>query len=278
MLDCAGKRVVRRKHATKLSRVERGIDIIRGKIKDFAAILPYGNANWKIIFLDEADALTRDAQNALRRTMETCAGTTRFILSCNYSSKIIEPIQSRCALFRFKPLTELEVTARLKHIAGSEKLSVDEKAFHALVYASEGDMRKAINYLQTASALSNKIGEDAVFKIASKAKPKEVKELVEQALNGGFQEARENLRTLMMEYGLSGEDVMLQIYKEVLDNNGIEQRKKIELIDKIGEYNFRLTEGANEHIQLEALIAYLVMAGNGKQTQSVKEQKIGLQP
>jgi len=240
---------------------ERGINIIRGKIKDFAATLPFGGANFKIIFLDESDALTSDAQNALRRTMENYARTCRFILSCNYSSKIIEPIQSRCAIFRFKPLLEEDVIGRLKFVAKEEKLEITDGAYGALVYASEGDMRKAINFLQTSSTLSEKVDEDTVYKIAARARPAEVKELIKLALSGKFEDARKKLALLLYEYGMSGEDVILQMFKEVMQMEEVSGRKKVELIDKIGEYNFRLTEGANEKIQLEALLAYLVMAG-----------------
>jgi replication factor C small subunit len=238
----------------------RGIDVVREQIKSYAASLPFGGIRFKIIFLDEADALTRDAQNALRRTMENTSATTRFILSANYSSKIIEPIQSRCALFRFRPLSEDHITERLKHIAQKEKVHVDADGYKALVYASEGDMRKAINFLQTSSTLGEKVTEDTVYKIASKARPKEVRELIDLAMEGKFEQARKKLDALLYEYGLSGEDVILQLYREVI-NYDIDQRKKVELIDKIGEYNFRMTEGANERIQLEALLAYLVLIG-----------------
>ncbi|MEM3411973.1 MAG: replication factor C small subunit [archaeon] len=239
---------------------ERGIDVIRGKIKDFAATLPYGDVKFKIIFLDEADALTKDAQNALRRTMETYANTTRFCLSCNYSSRIIEPIQSRCVLLRFKPLSKEEIIKRLKMIAEKEKVNCTDDGYEALVYASEGDLRKAINLLQTASALGEKVTEKIVFKIAARARPKEVKELIEYALKGKFEASREKLDFLLYEYGLSGEDIMLQIYKEII-NSKLDPRHKVELIDKIGEYDFRLSEGANERIQLEAMLAYFVLFG-----------------
>lgn len=243
---------------------ERGIDIIRGKIKNFAATIPYGKStNFKIIFLDEADALTRDAQNALRRTMENYVRTCRFVLSCNYSSKIIEPIQSRCALFRFRPLNKAEITKRLKYVSKNEKLDVADSAYDALVYASEGDMRKAINFLQTSSTLKGKITEDTVYKVAAKAKPKEVKELISLGLNGDFEKARKKLDSLLFEYGMSGEDVILQIYKEILKTN-IDEKKKVDIIDKIGEFNFRISEGANERIQLEALLAYLILKGKKK--------------
>jgi replication factor C small subunit len=238
----------------------RGIDVVREQIKSYAASLPFGGIRFKVIFLDEADALTRDAQNALRRTMENTSATTRFILSANYSSKLIEPIQSRCALFRFRPLSEEHITERLKHIAQKEKVHVDADGYKALVYASEGDMRKAINFLQTASTLGEKITEDTVYKVASKARPREVRELIDLAMDGKFENARKKLDSLLYEYGLSGEDVILQLYRETIGLD-IDQRKKVELIDKIGEYNFRMTEGANERIQLEALLAYLVLIG-----------------
>jgi replication factor C small subunit len=150
---------------------ERGIDVIRGKIKDFAAILPYGKAKFKIIFLDESDALTRDAQNALRRTMETYAGTARFVLSCNYSNKIIEPIQSRCALFRFKPLSDEEVIGRLRHVAQEEGVPVTDDGLKALMYASEGDMRRAINILQMAAASKETIDENVIYTTSARARP-----------------------------------------------------------------------------------------------------------
>ncbi|RLG21681.1 replication factor C small subunit [Candidatus Micrarchaeota archaeon] len=238
---------------------ERGIDIIRGKIKDFASSLAYGRSGFKIIFLDEADALTKDAQNALRRTMEKFAGTTRFILSCNYSGKIIEPIQSRCAVFRFKPLNKEQIIKRLQYIAEKEKLHVDKKAYEALVYVSEGDMRKAINFLQTASTTAKKITEAEIYKVATRAKPEEIKKMLSEAIKGKFEEARKQLDILLYEYGMSGEDVMAQIYSEI-NAMEIDAETKLRIIDKLGEYNFRISEGANERIQMEAFLAYLVLS------------------
>ncbi len=237
---------------------ERGIDVIRGKIKDFAATLPYGDVSFKIIFLDEADALTRDAQQALRRTMEKYARTCRFILSCNYSSKIIEPIQSRCALFRFKPLSDEDIIKRLKYIAEKEKLHVTDDGYKAIVYVAEGDMRKAINTLQVAAIISQKITENVVFKVASRAKPEEARKMVDLALKGRFTEARKQLDKLLYEYGLSAEDILLQLHREVIEMD-MDDRAKLEIIDRIGEANFRVTEGANERLQLEALLAELAL-------------------
>ena len=136
---------------------ERGIDTIRVKIKDFARTKPMGGAEFKIILLDEADALTRDAQQALRRTMENYSETCRFILDCNYSSKIIEPIQSRCVMFRFKPLREEDAKKYLNKIAEGENLRIDEKAAELIFKECKGDLRRATNILQAAASIDKNI-------------------------------------------------------------------------------------------------------------------------
>ncbi len=239
---------------------ERGIDVVRGRIKDFASYSALKEVPFKIIFLDEADALTSDAQHALRRTMELYSSATRFILSCNYSSKVIEPIQSRCAVFRFRPLQKDDVIKMLEHVAKAEHLHLEKEALDALVYVSEGDMRKAINALQGASLVSKKIGAETVYKTSSLAKPQEIKEMLNLAIEGKFLEARDKLDHVLIEYGMGGEEVMLQIYREVTRLD-IPDRTKLALVDRIGEYNFRMVEGANERIQLEALLAQIMLIG-----------------
>ncbi len=236
---------------------ERGIDVVRGRIKDFARSVSLGEAPFKLIFLDEGDALTSDAQQALRRTMESNSRVTRFIISANYSSKIIEPIQSRCAVFRFMPLQEEETKSALEKVVKLEGLKLDESAYSAIYYVSEGDMRKALNILQGCAMHSKNINEKLVHKISSRAMPKEVRTMIECALKGNFNDARTNLDTLIISYGLSGEDILTQIYREV-PKLEIEEKKRMKLIEIIGEYNFRLVQGANERIQLEALLAQFV--------------------
>ena len=237
---------------------ERGIDVVRGKIKDFARTVSLNEVPFKIIFLDEADSLTNDAQNALRRTMELYVGATRFILSANYSSKIIEPIQSRCSVFRFRPLSGEETAEMIKRVAQEEKLKLDKEATDALLYVSEGDMRRAINALQGAALTSSHITSAAVYKSAARAEPKEIKEMMDLALDRKFIEARKKLHQVMIEYGMSGEDVLLQMYRTI-DQLSISEREKVAIVDKIGEYNFRLVEGANEILQIEALLAQLLL-------------------
>ena len=237
---------------------ERGIDVVRGKIKDFARTIALADVPFKLIFLDEADSLTSDAQSALRRTMEMYVLTTRFILGANYSSKIIEPIQSRCSVFRFTMLNDEEITDMANRIAEKEGLTFEDKALNALKYVSEGDMRKLINALQGSSLLSKKITEQNIFKYASRARPKEILEMMQLAVDKKFKESRKKLHELMIDYGLSGEDVLIQMFREI-DNVKIDERSKAHIIDKIGEYNFRVVEGANEVIQLEACLAQLAI-------------------
>ena len=243
---------------------ERGIDVIRGKIKDFAATLSMEDVPFKVIFLDESDSLTRDAQNALRRTMEKYSKTCRFVLSCNYSSKIIEPIQSRCALFRFTPLDNKDIIGRLETIAKKEKLEVGKKAYDALAYVAEGDLRRAINVLQVAATLSKKVTEDSVYKVSARARPEEVREMISLALDGKFMDARKALDTLLYDYALSAEDILLQMHREVTSSDNFDAKQTVALVDRIGEASFRVSEGANERIQLEAFLAQLVLMGEKK--------------
>ena len=240
---------------------ERGIDVIRHKVKDFARTRSIGNVPFKIIYLDECDALTREAQQALRRTMENFTQTCRFILSGNYSSKIIEPIQSRCVVFRFKQLDKKDILTIIEKIAEEEKLKVDEKAKEALFEVSEGDCRRLENVLQSSAAIANHITEDLIHSMASVAKPKEIREVLELALSNKFIEARNKLLDLMLNYGLAGIDVIKQIQKEILELN-IENKSKMLLIEKCGDIEFRMTEGSDEFVQLEALLSQFALVGN----------------
>jgi len=239
---------------------ERGIDIIRVKVKDFARTRALGNVPFKIILLDEADALTKEAQQALRRTMENYTTTCRFILSCNYLSKILDPIQSRCAIFKFKPLPQIEIFELIDNIAKSESLVLNEETKLALYKASNGDCRKLENILQSCAVLSKEITPDLIYSMASMAQPKEIKKVLELALQNKFIESRNKLLDIMLNYGLSGLDVVKQISKEAW-NLDISGRNKVMLIDKTGDIEFRLVEGSDEFLQLEALLAYLTLLG-----------------
>jgi replication factor C small subunit len=246
---------------------ERGIDVVRTKIKDYARTSPIGQDAFKVIFLDEADALTSDAQAALRRTMERYSTTCRFILSCNYSSRIIEPIQSRCAVFRFRSLKQDDIKKNLKHIAQGEGIEITSDGLDALVYIAGGDMRKAINSLQVAASTSKKVDSGTLYKTSATARPEEIKELIATALEGKFMDARESLDRMLIEYGLSGEDIIGQVHRSIFEL-AIPDEFKLRLIESLGEVDYRLVEGSNSRIQLEALLAQFSLIG-----QQMKEDR-----
>ena len=237
---------------------ERGIEVVRNNIKNFARTMPIGNAAFKIIFLDEADALTDAAQSALRRTMERYSGTCRFILSCNYSSKIIEPIQSRCSVYRFKALSYDAIAARIRYIADQEGLTISEEVIRAINYVAMGDMRRAVNAVQSAAVLSDELRPEMIYEITAMARPEQIRALITQALAGHFFEALEALDALMGK-GISGDEILAQMHRLVIGME-IPARKKVELMDRIGEADFRITEGADERIQLDALLASICIA------------------
>ena len=232
---------------------ERGIDVVREKIKDFARTKPI-EAEYKIIFLDEADALTPDAQQALRRTMEQFTENCRFILSCNYSSKIIDPIQSRCAVFRYNRLEEDDVKSYIQRIGESEGFKVSEGALEAVMRVSDGDLRRVTNVLQTASIQNSEIEEEDVYGVAASLRPEEITQVLELALNERFMDARDQLSDLMIERGLDGQDVIDSIHREVYDLE-ISEQAKLTIIDNLGEFEFRISEGGSPDIQIEALLA-----------------------
>ncbi|MDG5778238.1 replication factor C small subunit [Haloarculaceae archaeon H-GB2-1] len=236
---------------------QRGIDVVRDRIKNFARS-SFGGHEYRIIFLDEADALTSDAQSALRRTMEQFSNNVRFILSCNYSSQIIDPIQSRCAVFRFAPLSDEAVEEEVRLIAEQEGIELTPEGIDALVYAAGGDMRKAINALQAAAITGDVVDEEAVYAITSTARPEEIKEMVTTALDGDFTAARSKLDELLTEEGIAGGDVIDQLHRSVWEFD-LGDEAAVRLLDRIGEADYRITEGANEQIQLEALLASLAL-------------------
>jgi len=242
---------------------ERGINVVREKVKNFARTKSLGNVSFKVIFLDEADALTPEAQQALRRTMENYSSTCRFILSCNYSSKVIDPIQSRCAIFRFKLLEKKDIEKVIQKIGEREKLTINQLAVEILYEGSEGDCRRAVNLLQATASISPNITPELVSTIISNAKPKDIKIVLDYALAGDFQNSKEKLLDIMLKESISGQDVIKSIQKEIW-NLQIEPEIKVKLTEKTGEVEFRIVEGSDPFIQLQSLLASFVLAGLGK--------------
>ncbi len=242
---------------------ERGINVVREKVKNFARTKSLGDVSFKVIFLDEADALTPEAQQALRRTMENYSATCRFILSCNYSSKIIDPIQSRCAIFRFKLLEKKDIEQVIQKIIQKENLTITPGAIEILYEGSEGDCRRCINLLQSTATISPSITSELLSTIISSAKPKDIKVVLEYALSGDFQKSREKLLDVMLKESISGQDVIKAIQKEIW-NLPVEPEIKVKLTEKTGETEFRIVEGSDPFIQLQSLLASFVLAGLGK--------------
>ncbi len=237
---------------------ERKLESIRTKVKQFARTSPYGGASFKIIFLDEADALTNDAQGALRRIMEQYAETCRFILSCNYSSKIIEPIQSRCAVFRFRPLSDSDVTSQVHHVANEEGVSLTEDAAEALTRISQGDLRKALTALQVAAAISSDVTREIIYETSATAPPESLHQYLMACKDDGFHSARRRLRELLDKYGLAGTDFVNQLHRELYTADFLTEDAKLDLTEWMAEVDYRLVEGGGEQIQLDALTARLV--------------------
>jgi len=236
---------------------QRGIDVVRDRIKNFARS-SFGGFDYRVIFLDEADSLTSDAQSALRRTMEQFADNTRFILSCNYSSRIIDPIQSRCAVFRFSPLPDDAIAAQAREIAEAEGIEMTDDGLDALVYAAGGDMRRVINTLQAAATTGDVVDDEAVYLVTSTARPEEIESMVEAAIAGDFPRARSTLETLLVDSGMAGGDVIDQLHRSAWEFD-LDDRRTVQLMERLGEADYRITEGANERVQLEAMLAALAL-------------------
>ena len=239
---------------------ERGINVVRETVKTFARIRTLGEIPFKILILDEADNMTRDAQQALRRTMERYAATCRFILIANYSGKIIEPIQSRCAPFRYRYLSRDDQDEYLRRIAEKEGINLLKDGLDAVYDASGGDLRKATNLLQAAASLEKPVDSDLVFSVVGHANPADVHEMMELAMKGEFIEARKRLREMITKYGVAGTDIVKQIHLELFRLN-IPENMKVKAADAVGEVDFRLSEGASEEVQLSALLAKLAETG-----------------
>jgi len=240
---------------------ERGIDVVRETVKTFARARSIGAIPFKIMILDEADNMTSDAQQALRRTMERYTETCRFIMCANYSGKIIEPIQSRCAPFRFTFLPREEHDKYIKRIADDEKIKLLPEGCEAIFEVCGGDLRRAINTLQAAASVNKPVDAKLIYSITGRANPSDVQRMLETAMKGDFLEARRQLRDMIQKYGVAGSDLIRQIHTEIFRAE-IPEPWKIRLADIVGEIDYRLVEGSDEEVQLSALLAKLVEAGS----------------
>ncbi len=237
---------------------ERGIDVVR---ETFARTKSIGEIPFKVMILDEADNMTSDAQQALRRTMERYTETCRFIMCANYSGRIIEPIQSRCAPFRFAYLPREEHDRYLRQIAEKENVKLSSEGLEAVFEVCSGDLRKAINTLQASASLSKPVDAKVIYSITGKASPADVQKMIKTAIDGDFVGARKQLRDMIQKYGVAGSDIIRQIHTEIF-RTGISEPWKMKLAGIVGEIDYRLVEGSDEEVQLSALLARLAEIGD----------------
>ena len=245
---------------------ERGIGVVRERIKGFSQVIqtaPSG-VQYGLVILDECDEMTRDAQTALRRIMETSSRTCRFILICNYQSGIIEPIQSRCSIFRFRQLEKKDAIAYLKRICKAENVTVDQDVLERVFELSGGDLRRAINSLQVAatSSKAGKLDLAQLSKIAPEDEGDNVRAMLLAAVQGKFVKARELMYDLMGKRGMSGREIIRTANREIVRLAELEPTKQVEAVRLLGEYDFRLSQGANEDIQLSAMLAQISLLGS----------------
>jgi len=239
---------------------ERGIKIVRETVKTFARTRSIGEIPFKILILDEADNMTSDAQQALRRTMERFTETCRFIMIANYSGKIIEPLQSRCAPFRFSYMSQEDQDRYLRHIIEEENVKILDEGYDAIFEVSEGDLRKATNALQAAASMGKVIDAEIVYSVIGRANPADVNEMIKTAMKGDFLGARKKLREMILKYGVAGSDIIKQIHTEIF-RSMLPDSWKVTLSEAIGEIDFRLVQGADVEVQLSALLARMTEAG-----------------
>jgi replication factor C small subunit len=244
---------------------ERGIGVVRDRVKGFSQIIqstPSG-VQFGLVILDECDEMTRDAQTALRRIMETSSRTCRFILICNYQSGIIEPIQSRCSVFRFRYLEAKDAVEYMNRICKAENVDAEPNAIGRVFELSGGDLRSAINYLQVAAIRSKggKLDLATVSKVVPVAENELIQDMLKQALQGEFIKSRDIMYELMGKHGLSGREILRGANREVARIVDLDNNKRVEVIRAVGECDFRLTQGANEDIQISAMLAQLSIIG-----------------
>lgn len=241
----------------------RGIDVVRNKIKMFAqkkVQLPPGRH--KIIILDEADSMTAAAQQALRRTMEVYSTTTRFALACNNSTKIIEPIQSRCAVLRFTRLMDAELLARLQQVCASEQAAYEMNGLEAIIFTAEGDMRNALNSLQSTVSGFGLVSSENVFKVCDQPHPLKIKHAIEQTRLGKMAEAQKVIMGLWSS-GYAATDIITTLFR-VTRSSELPEQIKLDYIREIGFTHMKIAEGLNTQLQLLGCIARLSMLGSAK--------------
>lgn len=235
---------------------ERGIQVVREDIKSFARTAT-GNADFRIIFLDEADSLTSEAQAALRRTMEVYSDNVRFILSCNYPYQIIDPIKSRCAIYSFNRLTNSDIMEQIEEICESEGIDLEESVKDAIVSVSRGDMRKSIQTVRAIDIMDGEIKEDDVYSLTNTIPAEKINKILKSALDGDYLVAREQMYNAMQTFGVSPKGVIEQIYDSLWDDLAINSDLCLAVSQELAETDYRITQGSSSRVQIDGFLSRL---------------------
>ncbi|XP_046840835.1 replication factor C subunit 5-like isoform X2 [Xenia sp. Carnegie-2017] len=238
---------------------DRGIGIVRESILSFASTRTIFKSGFKMVILDEADEMTSDAQNALRRVMEKFTENTRFCLICNYLSKIIPALQSRCTRFRFGPLDMQQMSSRLDFVIENERINVVEDGKKSLIRLSDGDMRKALNILQSTSIAFDIVNEENIYTCTGKPQRNDIAKIVDWMLNEDYKTSYHNIMELKTRKGLALDDILAEVHTYVhrVDFPAV---VRMQLLDKMANVEHRLASGTSEKIQLGSLLAAFQVA------------------
>lgn len=232
---------------------DRGIDVVREQIKNFASARMVFSSGFKLIILDEADQMTQAAQSALRRVIEQYTKNVRFCIICNYVNRINPAIQSRCTRFRFGPLDHPEIERRIAHVADAESVKITDDGRKALLNLCKGDMRRVLNVMQACHSGYGKVDEDAVYECTGSPHPKQIEQIVESMMNDEFQTSFKRIQDIKINYGLALQDIISGIY-DYLRTIVFDKTAQIYILDQLSQIEHRLSTGATEKIQLSSLL------------------------
>ena len=237
---------------------QRGIDVVREQIKDYARTGVVGDYPFKIIMLDECDSMTNDAQSALRRTMEDFSSNTRFFMSCNFPNQISAPIRSRCAVFHVGQLEDEDIETVVRRVAEAEDLEISESGIDAIIADARGDARKAINSLQGAK-IDGEVSVEGIEAVTAGVSKEEAEAIIEEAVAGDLDGAMRKLDSNILKAGVSAQ-AFVERALEIVKDMDIPEDARAKAIDKAGECDWRLKNGANPNIQLHKFLADVMVA------------------
>lgn len=235
----------------------RGIDVVRNEIKEFAGTKQLFNKGIKLIILDEADAMTSDAQFALRRVIEKYTKNARFCLICNYVSKIIPALQSRCTRFRFAPLSQGQIQSRLEDVARSENVTLTPDGLQAVLRLSGGDMRRVLNLLQSTAMSHTEVNETNVYSTSGAPLPADISKILQWLLNDTMGNAFTNISQMCAEKGYALCDILQELAAKLMTLK-LDAAPLAKLLNGMSNVEHRLASGTDEKIQTASLVGVFV--------------------